>query len=102
MEFLAKWISALAFLIHLTAGLETKMFQLTMPNVRPYRVSSRVENELRWLPYACETTSCNPNELPSLNLLINHALIFARGFLKRKARQSPIRSFHPSPRFPDD
>lgn len=26
-------------LVQLSAGLETKMFQLTMPNVRPYRVN---------------------------------------------------------------
>ncbi|CRL08280.1 CLUMA_CG020999, isoform A [Clunio marinus] len=31
------YITYVALLIHLTAGSETKTFQLTMPNVRPYR-----------------------------------------------------------------
>jgi hypothetical protein len=57
MEFLAKWITSLAFLIHLAAGLDTKMFQLTMPNVRPYRVSWLAKIGFSEAPYASETTS---------------------------------------------
>ena len=33
------YLTFFAVLIHSSAGLDTKMFQLTMPNVRPYRVS---------------------------------------------------------------
>lgn len=33
------WTICIAFLFDVSFGLDTKMFQLTMPNVRPYRVS---------------------------------------------------------------
>lgn len=39
MEINFLWLTYVALLLHLAAGLDTKMFQLTMPNVRPYRVS---------------------------------------------------------------
>lgn len=39
MEINFLWLTYVALLSHLAAGLDTKMFQLTMPNVRPYRVS---------------------------------------------------------------
>lgn len=38
MDFALMWIATVALLANVAAGLETKMFQLTMPNVRPYRV----------------------------------------------------------------
>lgn len=44
-----------AFLIQLTAGLDTKMFQLTMPNVRPYRVNIKLQAELQTGFRRCET-----------------------------------------------
>lgn len=40
MDFSILYITFFAVLIHSSAGLDTKMFQLTMPNVRPYRVST--------------------------------------------------------------
>ena len=39
MESQSLWIISFAFLINVSFGLDTKMFQLTMPNVRPYRVN---------------------------------------------------------------
>lgn len=39
MEINLLRLISVALLVHLAAGLDTKMFQLTMPNVRPYRVS---------------------------------------------------------------
>lgn len=40
MEFnLISTASLLLLVFHFSEGLETKKFQLTMPNVRPYRVS---------------------------------------------------------------
>lgn len=42
MEITLLRLIYVALLVHLAAGLDTKMFQLTMPNVRPYRVSFRL------------------------------------------------------------